>query len=158
MGRFAELAQYKQDIAIKLISNDNLLKALTNNQINFLDYPAPKDPALLFYKHIYPYKPITSKFNESKAYITMSFVNFKPVNRSHQIKEGDIYFYIICAESLMRTDYGLRTDYIVNQIDELFNDIRGIGLGKLELGSMSDIQIGDGYLGAVLSYHVTEFM
>jgi hypothetical protein len=73
-------------------------------------------------------------------------------------KNSLIYFYIITHSSLVRTDYGaLRYDYILNEIDKLFNQQRGIGIGKLPFYEMSDFQVSEDWFGAYIGYKSTEF-
>jgi hypothetical protein len=157
MGRFAELGQNKFIILLKLIEDQDVVKCLVNNQTNFLDVPLPKDydSTSLIYNSIFPYKFLPGVQTAPKTFITMSF-SYKPKGMTY--KNGAIYFYIICHNDLLRTDYGtLRYDFLVNQIDELMNCSRDIGLGKLAFYDMSDFLVNDNYSGIYLAYRSTEF-
>jgi len=157
MSRFAELGTNKTTILMKLIENQEIVKCLINNQTNFLDIQIPVDFVIpsLIYSHIYPYKFIPTILTEPKTFITMAF-NYRPNGMT--FKNGSIYFYIITHNSLLKTDYGmLRYDFLVNKIDEVFNSMRNIGIGKLPFYEMGDIQINENYCGAYLAYKTTEF-
>jgi len=159
MGRFSELGTNKTIILMKLIEDENILKCLVNNQTNFLDISLPIDfdPTSLIYSQIYPYKFIPTIETEAKTFITMSF-NYRPDRQGMMFKNGSIYFYLITHNSLIRTDYGiLRYDYLVNQIDELFNCSRDMGIGKLPFYDMGDFSINENYSGVYLAYKTTEF-
>lgn len=154
--RFKELSEYKNNILIKLITNENLIKALTNNTPDFLDQPLIPDVTTTIYSEIWPYRYVPNISDSAKVYLTMAFTNYKKLG--NQYKSGNIYFYVFCHKSLVRTDYGcLRYDYIAEELDTMFSEERGYGLGKLEFASMDDILIGDNYVGVVISYRIVEF-
>lgn len=157
MGRFAELSTNKYIILSKLIEDQEIVKCLVNNESNFLDIPLPEDfdASSLIYKNIYPYKYIPTIETTPKTFITTSF-NYRAKGMSY--KNGSIYFYVISHNSLIKTDYGfLRYDFLINQIDELMNYSRDIGLGKLEFYDMADFSVNDYYSGAYIGYRSTEF-
>lgn len=154
-GRFAELGTNKNEILTRLISSENLVKALTYSDTNFLDKPMPDDPTTLIYNQIFPFSKVPSTTDTAKTYITMKF-GYKP--EGVYFKISSIYLYIITHTSLIRTDYGmLRYDFLANEIDKLFNMQRGIGIGKLPFYEMSDIQVNDNWLGVYIKYCSTEF-
>lgn len=157
MGHFEELIKYKNNIALKIISNNNLIKALVNNTSDFLNQPLPSgfDSTSLIYTQIFPYKFIPGINTEPTTFITMSFGNFD--YRNNEFKSGIVYFYIITHQSLISTDYGLRYDYILNQIDLMFNKQYEIGSFNLELNNGGDFQIDENYFGSMISYKFIDF-
>lgn len=161
MSRFSELSSYKNNIMMQLLTNENLMKAITNNQSDFLNYDLPvefqEDITKLLFTQIFPYKQVQSKITDTKSYITMAFVNFRPENNSTQIKNGMIYFYVVVHNSLLRTDEGLRYDYIVSQIDKTINGLRGISIGRVNLSEESDMPIDENYMGSYIAYKITDF-
>jgi hypothetical protein len=156
---FKELPMYKNTIMMKLLSNENLVKALANNQSNFLDYNMPEDVTTLIYSQIYPYKKATTTITDTKSYITMAFDNFRPIGGSNSVKSGRIVFFIICHNELIRTDYGLRTDYVLSEIDSIFNGLHGMGIGGLELIDAGDFSLGESsnYMAICVMYKITDF-
>ena len=89
----------------------------------------------------------------------MAFDNFRPVDKSKEIKSGRIVFFIIVHEDLMVTNKGLRTDYILYEIDGIFNDLHGIGIGGIELIDAGDFSLGEAsnYMSICVMYKITDF-
>jgi hypothetical protein len=142
---------------MKLIESPEIVKCLVNNQSNFLDIPLPVDfnVTSLIYLNIYPYRFIPDIQTEPKTFITTSF-GYRSSGMT--FKFGSVCFYVVCHNSLLRTDYGmLRYDYLINQIDEIFNSSRNLGIGKLPFYSMDDILVNENYSGACIIYKTTEF-
>lgn len=154
--RFKELSEYKNNILIKIISNENLVKAITNCTEDFLDQPLIDDVTSIIYDSLYPYRYVPQTSTSSKVYLTMAFTDYKKLGT--QYKSGKIYFYAFCHKSLVRTSYGcLRYDFIAEELDTMFSEERGYGLGKLEFDSMSDILLNDDYVGISLGYRIVDF-
>lgn len=155
MTRGYSFTRYKETLLSKMIEDHDLVQALTNNKPNFLEDVVDIAPESLLYKNIYPYMKTAKTLTETQSLIFMRFDRFKPIG--NHFKEGNIYFYIICHNSLLLTNEGLRYDYIFDRVDALFNLSRDIGIGKLELFDVSDLTISDDYTGCVCAYHVTDF-
>jgi hypothetical protein len=82
---------------------------------------------------------------------------YKPYQTKY--KCGSIYFYVIVHKSLVQSDSGLRYDFIINELDKIFNNSRGMGLGTLPFYDMDEFiadSNGD-WLGAYIAYKTTEF-
>ena len=58
MSNLAEVTTYKNKIMEALLSNDNIVKALGNDEPNFLDSPVISNPKDLLFTRIFPYKYI----------------------------------------------------------------------------------------------------
>ena len=156
MSEKTDFTAYKESILFKIIESDNIVQALTNNKPNFLDERIDIDPTSLIYTYIFPYRKSIKTLTEPQSLITMRFANFKPIG--NKFRNGDIYFYIICHNSLVATDYGLRYDFIFDKLDKLFTNSRDIGIGKLQLYDVSDLDIDENYMGSVCAFHVTDFV
>jgi hypothetical protein len=140
----------------ELIFSDEISKALYYNESNFLDQPSLEDPVVLRYNHIYPYRKVPKVDENMKTYITLRCGNFKKVG--NKFKSGLITFYVFTHVDLMPTDYGfLRVDYIINKIDEIFNETRDFGIGKLEFDSMDEFDINESYTGTWIRFKVMNF-
>lgn len=157
MGQFAQLTEYKNNIGLKLITNGNLVKALVNTDNDFLNQSLPNNfnPLSLIKTQIYPYRFIPSITTKAKSFITMMFSNYHYVN--NVFKSGNITFYIMCHTSLLDTDYGLRHDYMLDQIDTMFNQKNDVGSFNLLLDSGGDLPVNENYYGATISYKFTDF-
>ena len=156
MSKKTDFTAYKESILSKIIESDNIVQALANNKPNFLDERIDIDPTSLIYTYIFPYRKSIKTLTEPQSLITMRFANFKPIG--NKFRNGDIYFYIICHSSLVATDYGLRYDFIFDNLDKLFTNSRDIGIGKLELYDVSDLDIDENYMGSFCVFHVTDFV
>lgn len=155
MSEKTDFTAYKESILFKIIESDDIVQALANNKPNFLDERIDIDPTSLIYTYIFPYRKSIKTLTEPQSLITMRFANFKPIG--NKFRNGDIYFYIICHNSLVATDYGLRYDFIFDKLDKLFTNSRDIGIGKLKLYDVSDLDIDENYMGSVCAFHVTDF-
>lgn len=152
------IGDYKNTIIYKLLEDENLLRAIVNNDSDFLSKPLPIPSDELIYSYIYPYQKVTNILTETKSFITMKFERFKPNNSNH-FYSGRVYFYILCHESLIRTDYGNRHDYIVDRIRNLFDHNRNIGgIGECIVSEISDISANDGkYFGSACEITIKDF-
>jgi len=151
MARFTELGEYKNTILSELVTNKNIVKALGNSESNFLDISPIDNPMSLIWNKIFPYSYVPEAQAEQKSYITVLFHGFRLVNG--EFKAGYITFYVFCHHSLMRTSYSsLRTDMIVNYIDEIFNKTTNLGIGKLQFEKMDDIKIDSNHFGCAVTY------
>ena len=157
MSHFQELTEYKNNIMFKLITNENLLKALVNNNKDFINQSLPENfsPSNLIYSNIYPYRHVPSITTDPKTFITMSFTNFD--YRNNEFKSGVLSFFIITHSTLASTDYGLRYDYILSQIDQMFNKQYGVGAFRLNLVNGGDLQVNEEYFGSMISYKFVDF-
>lgn len=157
ISRFQDLSKDKVTIMSRLITSQNICKAVYYNDGNFLDQPDIVDPAsVLIYKNLFPYRFIPEPDKNENTYITLSFRRYRPIDSS--FKSGYIYIYVFTHKDLIQTDYGvLRYDYIVSEIDKLMNMQRGIGMGKAEFSEMDEFIVNEQYLGIYLCYKLYEF-
>lgn len=157
MGRFAQLTKYKNNVLQELITNTNLVKALVNTEENFLNIDLPNGffPPSIIYSQIFPYQFIADIEDTPKTYITMSFGNYKYIN--NLFKSGILTFFIYTHKELMKSDYGQRTDYILDQVDSMFNKDSNVGVFSLELNGGGDFKANDNHFGSTISYKFTDF-
>jgi len=150
MSRFSEISEYKNTILTKLIQNDNIVKAVGNVNSNFLDTASISNPRELLFENIYPFLYVPDTETEQKCYITMKF---KFQRDSNVYKLGKVCFYVFAHQDILKTDYPwLRTDYIINQIDDTFNETRDLGIGEVQFGSMEDMKFSNTHSGSYVEY------
>lgn len=161
MGRFDDLHDIKSNIMSKLYSCEDIVKCLLYNKDTDVDFlkkniPVGYDASSLIYTQIFPYYFVPKIETDANIYITMKF-RYKPCKTKYKI--GSICFYVTSHQSLMQSDEGLRTDFIIRKIDEIFNCSRGIGLGQLEFDDMSDFMVDSSgqWIGSYIAYKSTEF-
>ena len=155
MSRLSEIPKYKNKILELLMGNDNIVKALGNNDINFLDTASISNPKDLLFENIFPYCFVPEPEDEQKTYITLMF---QCRGGKFYYKIGTIGFYIFSHNDLLKTNYPeMRTDYIVNQIDTLFHENQNFGLGELQFSKRDDIKVTKYHSGIYLEYHNLSF-
>lgn len=148
--RLKELKTYKESVIDLLLKSDNIVKAIVNPEENFLDIPINIKPTSLVYKNIFPYAKIPSIEDDPKTYITIKVGGFRLYNGTYKI--GYIEFYVFTHYSLMKTDEGTRTDFIISEIDEIFNNKKNIFANSLAFAGMDEITISRDYYGSTIKY------
>lgn len=158
MSRIAyhqSISEAKLIVAEKLIESDKIVRALSNNQTNFLDIPT-SNPEELIYENIFPYGFIPQTADEKKTYITLGTGQFERVESKY--KSGIIRINIFTHQDLMKTDYGTtRTDFILQEIDELFNGAEGISIGQFQYERSGQLMVDNTYYGCYVEYKMWEF-
>lgn len=156
LARLENLSSDKAIIMNRLADSPDLCKALFYKEPNFLDQPDIEDPSELFYTSIYPYSRVPELPTEGKSFVTMAFREYRKT-KNNFFKSGYIYIHAFTHLSLIRTDYGvLRYDLMINEIDKLMNDKRGLGIGKTEFYKMDEYYVNEQYLGNYIAYKVYE--
>lgn len=151
---------YKNKILEAFVSGDTpLVRAIANNDVDFMSKPV-ENPADLIYKQIFPYKWMGADIAPDKhTYVTLSF-------SVDQIEGGvfnEIIFavFIIVHKDLMRVKYNndtrLRTDFICEQIEDLFSRSTDFGVGRLELINMGETFVTAEYPAIFLTFRTTDF-
>lgn len=155
MSRFESLARDKATVIDKILSCNDIIKALYYNEPNFLDQP-DIDPSSLLYDRLFPHRFVPGTSEQKKTYITISFGKYRPVKNS--FKSGLITFSVFTHQELFRTDYGsLRTDFIITKLDEIFNEAEGLGVGKAGFYDMDALSVNTDYHGSYVSYKTYDF-
>lgn len=153
------LTEIKTQISTKIINNNELIKALVVPDEDFLNaIPSPEqnsilnDPSVLIRQQIMLTKNITARTNKDIPYITSAFTNFK--KESHNYQSGKVWFYIIVPNSLEKTNYGIRYDFIGDKLDDIFSNI---GIGRFEFAERGDLLIDENFLGHYISFEIYDF-
>lgn len=148
VNRMQKLSDEKRKIMNKLATSQELCKALFYNTSDFLDQP-DIDPYSLFdgdTQRIYPYKFVPDATNDQNSYITMEFGNYGLVRNAY--KDGYIYIYTLVFKGNEDTDNGwTRSDYLIHLVDQQVNQMRGIGVGRLQFYDSKSFRLNDSYYG-----------
>ncbi|WP_027399232.1 hypothetical protein [Anaerovorax odorimutans] len=144
------ITDYKSIITSKLIGDELLLKALINNEsdfhVNNINI-GPEDTEDTLYTYIYPYKIAENFFVETNSVLSI-FSNFYSDN-SNNFYTGYILFNAICPKDLLKTDYGIRYDFIIDTIKTIFDNKKDMGIGKCVITNINDLDItSSNYYGA----------
>ncbi len=153
------LTEIKNQIIMKITADADLIKSLVIESEDFLDATPTSDqtiilddPDLLIRQQIMLTKNVTAKTNKDMPYITTAYVDFKKSGTNYQ--SGTIYFYIIMPNSLEKTDYGVRYDWIGDRLDTIFSDM---GIGKFEFYNRGDMIIDENFVGHYIAFKMLDF-
>lgn len=159
-NKFEDLSLNKIKIMEAIYNNDNIIKALLYRKEtpSFLDrvVPSDYDRTSLLYSQIWPWKYIPQITDEANIYITSNFV-FKPHDNMYKI--SNFYLYVICHKSLMGCDQGLVNDFILSELDNIFNQSRLVGIGRVQFEGMYEFSTDNSstFLGSCIEYKTFEF-
>ena len=101
---------------------------------------------------ILTYKKIFDTAVEKKTIISSTLTDFNKQGKNY--RNGILTFYILTPVELENTSYGIRYDYIADEIEEVFANTT---IGEFNFHSRGDIDIGDRYIGHYISFQITEF-
>lgn len=140
----------------KLLSSQEICKALLYNEPDFLENPDIADPSALLNERIFPfnYSPDLEGINYS--FLNFALRDYRPASR--QFKTGLLRFKVMIHKDFVHTDYEmLRHDFIVARIDDLFYETRELGIGKMEFYKMYECCTNESYVGFNLHYKLWDF-
>ena len=117
---------------------NRLIAAIINTPeiIEAMDVDPAED---VMYNHIFPTMRIPDTETEKKTYICMKVDINVNTGKNTAVKSVSIMFMVLTHQDLQRVSKGIakgnvRTDYISEQLETLFNDA-GIGIGQTKLVS-----------------------
>ena len=152
-------SELKNQIMLRIISNQDIVKALVIDKEDFLNVTPTSEqaillasPELLIRTQLFPHKNVTVKMNMDKVFLTMSFMDFE--KKGMQYQRGMVYFHVLVPNSLEKTTEGSRYDYIMEKLEEIFGDR---GIGKFEFYRSSDMVIDDNYMGSYVAFEILDF-
>lgn len=159
MAHLEELISFKEEALRLIVTNPRIMQAVVNNEEDCFSSTVP-NPGSYLYENIFPYKYMLNETEEEKkTYITMDFANFGLVNV--HFKDMTMAIYVITHKDLMRIrDDGhskLRVDFILSELDKIFNRARGFGIGTLQFLGLQSIQVNNNYLGSGIMFETVEF-
>jgi hypothetical protein len=149
----------RNKIMTELLTNQNIIKALVSEDENFLNVALNEEqqgyidnPKSLIRKYIYPYKKMFDTVTECRTIISVELSNFRKRGRNY--RDGLVTFYVLVPELLEETIYGVRYDYIGDEIEKIFTETT---IGEFNFSSRGDITVGDRYIGQQITFKVAEF-
>jgi hypothetical protein len=157
VSRLRELKEKRMLVLDKILSDMPLCKLLYYDTEHPLDKQDISDTSTLLFDRIFPL-PYTDMTQDT----TGSLLNFffsEIVSEGLKFKEIKLKFIISCHySSWTNMENGdLRADAISERIDELFNETRNLGIGKVLFESRREIYPADKFAGYIMTYKVTDF-
>lgn len=149
----------RNKVCFELLQNQNVIKALVIEDEDFLNTVPNEEqqkyidnPSLLIRNYVYPYKKIFDTTVEHKTIISTQFSNFRKHGKNY--RNGLVTFYVLCPLETEGSSYGIRYDYIGDEIETIFTNTT---IGEFNFDSRGDIDIGDRFIGHYITFRVTEF-
>jgi hypothetical protein len=163
LSKFADLNEDINKTLLKLIDSQNLCKYL-HYESNEKELPDPlalpdltlEQRAKLIYTRIFPYPKIPDTKTDAGSYLSVYMDYIKKGDSSHW-KDSRLVFNIICHNSQLRLDGKLRTYGILHEIDELFNNQRLFGIGKMQFYRGLVLRVNDSFSGYTIEYNIVDF-
>ena len=149
----------RNKVCSEILQNEDIIRALVIEDDHFLNATPKSDkqeyidnPIKLMRNYIYPYKRIFDTTVEKKTIISTEFSNFEKLGKNY--RNGLVTFYILVPVDLENTTYGIRYDFIGDELENIFNNTN---IGEFSFNSRGDIDVGDRYIGHYISFQITEF-
>lgn len=149
----------RNKICSEILKNENVIKALVMENQDFLDVTPNKEqqsyldkPISLMRNYVYPYRRIFDTATEHKTILCMQLSNFRKYGKNY--RNGLATFYILTPINLEKTMYGIRYDYIGDQLETIFANTT---IGEFNFDGRGDIDVGDRYIGHYVTFKIDEF-
>lgn len=151
-----EISEYKTLAIEKILSNQNIVKALKYTSPDFLSKPDVIDPEEQIYETIFPFDFIPELTTTVKACVNISYDNV--IQTANGYKRGVLIFSIWNHKNNFKTDFGkTRVDFIIEELDKTFNKARGFGIGELQFRELKGAVLNSTFTGYQLKYTPVEF-
>ena len=143
-----ELSKYKIEIMKRLCLSKEIQSLILFSE-------SENQGKEMMYKNIFPYAFIPDTVTDASTFICFDLEIQRVQNRT--FKDINMLFWIFTHQSLMRTDNGIRTDIIANEVDKILNGNKNFGLGTSELKKVLRINPAKDYHGRTLIYKTVDF-
>lgn len=156
MAGLKELREHRNVILKKITDNQRICKYLhyaTENPLSMADILNPFKA--LFKKRIFPFSFSQKILQDTGANL---FFNFTDIGaEGSHFKDVMLRFTILShVDSLYIVDNNTRSDAICEEIEQMFNQTEGMGIGKVQFYGRREL-ITDSHAGYILSYKFYEF-
>ncbi len=149
MAMLHELREFRSKINEKLCSDQTIVDLVN-------DKPGSLIPDReLIYKRIFPYAYTPDVIKDTGTFVCHRIHIPDVMNKT--FKNITLVFYVFVHQNNIRTSNGLRYDLIAERIEDLFNGSLDLGVDRMKLVSVNDINPCQSFHGVALEYSVTEF-
>ena len=143
-----ELSKYKSKVMQMLCENPKI-------QVLILSKESLNPKKELMYKYVFPYAFVPDTVTNSSTFICFDIEVKRVENRS--FKDLSIMFWIFSHQSILRTNEGVRTDVLADEVDKIMNGNKNLGLGTVELKTVGRVNPAKDYFGRTLVYRSVDF-
>ena len=159
-GRFQELNTNIMYVIEQLYTSQNLLKLITYDDDSPLSISKSDiiKPSSLLFDRIYPLPKIPDAQTQQKTIVTVIFSHAK-LDSNIKFKKYKLIFNIISHIDIWKISEGLRPYLIAEEIDNIFNELRGtqLSIGKVLFSDFVNVNYSNYYYGYQLVYDISSF-
>jgi hypothetical protein len=159
-----KLPEYKMIVINTLMQSEKISKLLyySSPDALFRNDLTDKQREDLLYSHIYPYRFMPNPVENQGTFITIGANGFRRYQEGFTVFDnyvaGEINFFVFTHMDLMRTDSGVRQDLILGELERLFDNVSGLGMGKLKLRSANELWMHNNKFGGYsVAFTITDF-
>lgn len=152
-GMLQRIPEYKMKILDMVVQSDVLSKLIFFNEPDalFKENMTDEEKQDLIYSRVFPYRFVPDPVEKQGTYLTIGASGFRKsqggTGVSDKYQSGEIIFYFFTHHDLMRTDSGVRQDLILGELEKMFDETSGIGMGTLKLRSATELWIHNNKFG-----------
>jgi hypothetical protein len=161
-GKFVEINENITNIMLRMtnINNEharNLCKYISYTDENPLNNKDIDNLHSLLFTKIFPLPMNPDAITDQSTVVYVYFDDFE-VTKNIKYKNNSICFVVLSElSSQWKVNGGLRPLFILNELDELFNNQRIMGLGTTQFSRAKMIWANNTYAGYIVKYTVTDF-
>lgn len=153
---FGSAGKDLRDIMFKIMENQNILKLLKYDTMDALEKPdlGPEEKRSMIDYNI-RVKPKLPMPEEAGSFLIILFDTFVPNPTNPEFRDNVIIFDVICnVDNWLMDDYSLRPYRIMHEIDQMFNNQKLNGIGKVEFVTANSLILSSQLAGFTLMYRV----
>lgn len=152
MSRFQELNNNITNIMNQMFTSQNLCKYLLYDTDNPLAGTDIADTSTLLFNKIFPIPKIPDVVSTEGSMVVVILEDFR-LSNNILVKDSVICFDVITHIDKWRMiGHGLRPYQIMGEIDELFNNQRVMGFGKIQFYKSNYIYVNEKFSGYRMRY------
>lgn len=145
------------DILAKLMGSQKLCKLLYYNSNHPLSEPDIEDTSQLLFKNIYPIPHLPGTSTEMESFLTVRFDDIRLGTKNSGFKNIVLCMNVLCHKDKWWMDGALRPYAILNKIDEIFNNQKVVGIGKVQFDQGRFFIANHDYFGYRVKYIIKDF-
>lgn len=155
---------YKLDeIVDRIMSSQDILKMLhyTNHNGDVIGEKdlTPKQKRALMNVKIFKHMRLPVVNDEADCYLSMCYgaTPYYSKKKGKYIINPTFNIYIICHQSLCSTLNGERNLYIIDALNRVLHNAKGIGIGEMVCTGFEPILMPSGFVGNMVTYKMSDF-
>jgi len=152
IGLLYPIREVKDRVVEMILSSQKVVDLIADDK--YKTAPAPG----LMYRRVFPFVFIPQTVDRASALVCVE-ANITSV-KSDTVCDVELIIVTMCHGDTMRTDFGTRIDALADEIDELFNHSRELGIGRVtpSVRYPTDYSLPNyGYVARKVKYTIPNF-